>query len=280
LGLVTRLRAATHDDARRDRGVPILMYHSVARGATSQTQKWVVEPARFREQMALLAESGCEVVSLHELVTTRRTAEAPARRVAITFDDGYADFATEALPVLIAHRFPSTMFIPTGCVGMTTRELKTAGDARPLLDWTEIEQFDELVEIGAHAHSHAPLDVMPLARASEEIALSRTILTERLGRAPRLFSYPHGHYTRHVRALVRDAGYEAACTVEHRLSGASDDVFALSRVSVHGDIGLDDFEQLVRGSGLHVARGSQKLRTHVRRAIRRARATLPHRTAA
>ena len=256
------------------------MYHSIARGATPETQKWVVEPARFRDQMAFLAESGYEVVSLHDLLSTRHTAPATAKRIALTFDDGYADFATEAVPVMAEHRFPSTMFIPTGCVGRTTLELKTVGAARPLLDWTDIDAFDDLVEIGAHAHSHLPLDVMPIARASEEITISRELLTERLGRSPRLFAYPHGHYTRRVRALVRDAGYEAACTTEHRFTSATDDIFAFSRVSVAGSLGLDGFEQLVRGEGVRVARGSQKLKTHVRRAVRRGRATLGDRASA
>jgi peptidoglycan/xylan/chitin deacetylase (PgdA/CDA1 family) len=258
--------------ARRAHGLPILTYHSVARGATPETQKWVVDPTRFREQMQLLADSGFDVVSLHDLVATRHIADQSAKRVAITFDDGYADFATEALPVLSAHRFPCTMFIPTGCVGLTTRALKTVGEPRPLLDWSDIEAFDDLVEIGAHAHSHAPLDVMPFTQARAEIARSREILTERLGHPPRLFSYPHGHYTRRVRALVRDAGYEAACTVEHQLSGATDDIYALSRVSVAGTVTLDGFERLVRGSGLNVARGSQRVRTRVRRALRCGRA--------
>lgn len=42
-----------------------------------------------------------------------RSASLPARAAAITFDDGYADNVSNALPVLLHHRIPATFFIST-----------------------------------------------------------------------------------------------------------------------------------------------------------------------
>lgn len=54
-----------------------------------------------------------QVMPLDEAVSRLRSANLPARAVAITFDDGYADNATIALPVLERHGMSATFFIAT-----------------------------------------------------------------------------------------------------------------------------------------------------------------------
>ena len=55
-----------------------------------------------------------EVVPLDAAVDALKTAKLPARAAVITFDDGYADNCTVALPILLKHRIPATFFIATG----------------------------------------------------------------------------------------------------------------------------------------------------------------------
>ena len=68
--------------------------------------------------MAEIADAGCRVVSLGELLGWMRDGrELPDHAVALTFDDGFADFATVAFPELQGRGWPATVFVPTGCVG-------------------------------------------------------------------------------------------------------------------------------------------------------------------
>jgi len=63
--------------------------------------------------MEILAQSGCRVLDLGEALRLLQKGQLPARSVAITFDDGWADFPLHAFPVLQEHGFPATVYLTT-----------------------------------------------------------------------------------------------------------------------------------------------------------------------
>ena len=145
--------------------VPILLYHSVdAAPAADQYRPWVVTPSLFDEQLGQLAEAGYRVVPLGDLVAARRGSHQlpPGKIVAITFDDGLADFADHALPLLVKHKVPATLFVTSGYVGGRGEWLAPLGEGnRPMLDWDGVRAAEaEGVEIGGHSHTHPMLDLL------------------------------------------------------------------------------------------------------------------------
>lgn len=68
---------------------------------------------RFEQLMVWLRE-WFNILPLEEAVERLQKGDLPARSAAITFDDGYADNATHALPILKKHHLPATFFITTG----------------------------------------------------------------------------------------------------------------------------------------------------------------------
>jgi len=66
----------------------------------------------FDAQMGLL-KSVFNVLPLTEAIARLKTGTLPARAACITFDDGYADNLTHALPVLQKHGLHATFFIAT-----------------------------------------------------------------------------------------------------------------------------------------------------------------------
>ncbi len=57
------------------------------------------------------------VFTLSEAISLLDAKELPARSIAITFDDGYADNATEALPLLNRYGLKATFFVATKFIG-------------------------------------------------------------------------------------------------------------------------------------------------------------------
>jgi peptidoglycan/xylan/chitin deacetylase (PgdA/CDA1 family) len=106
--------------------VLILSYHRVtpdfAASARESLASLLVSTESLKKQLEHVARS-CEIVSLAD---ARRILAEPGGGghsdvVAVTFDDGYADNAEHALPVLEALRVPATVFIPTGYIGTARR---------------------------------------------------------------------------------------------------------------------------------------------------------------
>lgn len=90
----------------------VLLYHRVLERA-DPLRPGEPDLARFTWQMETLARL-CNVLPLSEAVQRLRAGTLPPRAVAITFDDGYADNLTLALPVLQRFGLPATVFVASG----------------------------------------------------------------------------------------------------------------------------------------------------------------------
>jgi len=93
----------------------ILMYHRIA---DPPHDPWgiCVTADNFRSQLEFLA-SHRTVMSVDDLVAALDAREVPTRATAITFDDGYADNALIAKPLLESLEIPATFFLTTGLIG-------------------------------------------------------------------------------------------------------------------------------------------------------------------
>jgi peptidoglycan/xylan/chitin deacetylase (PgdA/CDA1 family) len=98
----------------RQQRLLILCYHGIAEGEEHGSHpEMFLPPDLFAHRMEILARSGCKVLGLGEGLRLLQTGQLPARSVAITFDDGWADFPMHALPVLQKHGFLATVYLTT-----------------------------------------------------------------------------------------------------------------------------------------------------------------------
>ncbi len=133
----------------------------------------------------------------------------PGGEVAVTFDDGTADFASDAMPVLERHKVPVTLFVATSFVE-SQRMFPDQG--RPL-SWSALADCTTtgLVTVGSHTHTHALLDRAGAAAVRDELDRSIDLIGEHLGAAPAHFAYPK----------AVDGSPEAAREVKARFASAA-----------------------------------------------------------
>lgn len=93
-------------------GLSILIYHRVLARPDPLFPDEIHRDS-FSHHLCFL-KSAFNVISLQDAVRLARAGELPPRTACITFDDGYADNALEALPILQQHGMSATFFVATG----------------------------------------------------------------------------------------------------------------------------------------------------------------------
>jgi len=216
--------------------LPILMYHKVDRLPPPPGARYLrnyVLPEQFDAQLAALRRWGYETISFADWLAYRRGERTlPRRPIILTFDDGYRSTCEIAWPLLERHGATATVFLVSDLIGKTN-----AWDAReiqePLLDAAQIAAMRaRQIEFGSHTRTHPALTALPPQRALAELRDSRTALEQRLGQPVRVLCYPYGKHNAAVRALAREAGYEAAVIARRRLNSRATDPFQLTRLRI------------------------------------------------
>ncbi len=154
------------------------------------------------------------VCTMTELVERVQRGETLDGQLAIPFDDGYADNAELAAPILARYRLPATFFVATAFIGSETQtpwDLKAGVRSR----WMTRQQVQALhaagYEIGAHTQTHCDLGEVPEAFAAAEIAGARADILAWIGHAPRHFAIPYGRAfptLPRISTIARELGFD------------------------------------------------------------------------
>ncbi|MBK6018071.1 polysaccharide deacetylase family protein [Streptomyces sp. MBT53] len=205
----------------------VAMYHSVG-DCSDDPYRITVTPDRLDRQLRWLSRRGLRGVSMAELLAARARGEGHGL-VGLTFDDGYADFVDNALPVLARWDCGATLFVLPGRLG-GDNAWDPLGPRRPLLTADGIRRAAaEGVEIGSHGLTHVDLTKADDATLKAEVAESRSVLAELTGTTVDGFCYPYGTVDARAVAAVQEAGYAYACAID---PGELNGVHAFPRVHI------------------------------------------------
>lgn len=174
----------------------ILTYHSIDDSGSNLS----ITAPTLRRHLSSLVSQGVEVVSPSRVAETISPNAA-----ALTFDDGFANFYTEAFPALSREGLNATVLIVAGKCGRSSDWARqpNAMKNRELLTWSKIQELQAAgVTFGAHSMTHASLPDLAMDVAALEILDSKRAIEDRTGEAVECFAYPYGEYTEPIAAIV------------------------------------------------------------------------------
>jgi peptidoglycan/xylan/chitin deacetylase (PgdA/CDA1 family) len=219
--------------------VLVLLYHSVHPSHVHAS----ATPPLFNDHLRWLREH-CDIIRLADVF--QRVGRGDLRPcVAITFDDGFADNHSYALPALVRHEVQATFFITTGLVEQdpdVVARLKKVVNTSEVegLTWAQISELrDAGMEIGAHTYSHPNLATLSEHAALQELSIAKDSLEQHLNDPIFSFAYPFGiprrHFSEQTIRLAARVGYKRGAAVIYRNVRPSDEPLAIPRVAITGD---------------------------------------------
>lgn len=251
-------------------GVVVLIYHRVGGGSGTEID---LSAQAFDEQMAWLAASGRAMSLDGAVALLARGAdgagappggEGPGTDgpIVVTFDDGTADLADVATPILQRHGVPATVYLATRFVD----EGVSFPDEGTPLSWAAVREMAStgLVTFGSHTHGHLLLDRLSPAEATDELDRSKALIEHHVGAPAHHFAYPKAvAASPAVEPLVRARFLSAALGGNRPNPYAGTDVHRLARTAVQVSDGRTWF--------VRKAHGGMALEDDLRRGLNRVR---------
>lgn len=218
--------------------------------------------------MEFLYRNGYSVMELEDLISClTENREIPGRAVVITFDDGYKNHYTNAVPVLRQYDFPATIFLATDYIGsndvfpwlnsLCCRNGACKQSWIPL-SWAEVSELSKgRFTFGSHTCSHTNIREMSGGVFKREIERSKKVIEGKINRTVNLFSYPFSFpkYRRRYRDLtwgtreaLSRAGFVGASTTIIGTNSLKSDPFCLKRIQIRNTDDLFNFKAKVEGA--------------------------------
>lgn len=180
----------------------VLEYHGV--GFEPWGRTLVMPPKIFESHLQYLQEQGYTMVTVKELMQDIRAGKNVSKKIALSFDDGYKNNYTYALPLMNKYNAKGTFHIINNRIGaeemyMNEQEIK--------------EMLANGMEIGSHTISHNPLGDIEEKYYDWETGVSKYDLEKRFpGLEVETMAYPNGSYNEKIKAKLKQHGFKQALT--------------------------------------------------------------------
>lgn len=159
------------------------------------------ERAGFASHLRYMRNWG-EFISLNDAVSCLESSHSiDGRYFCITFDDGFKNGLTNAVPILLEHNATAAFFVPTKfirnsvvCNGESLPSIYHNGNpVVEFLTWADCRQLITAgMTVGSHTITHARLIALPEAEIEREMRDSKAIIERELGVPCDHFSCPWG----------------------------------------------------------------------------------------
>ena len=168
----------------------VLMYHSIC------NEKNFIKKNIFQvsiKNFDLQMKSVSQINNLNKSNTNNTSS------LSITFDDGYKDNLTNALPIIEKYNIPITIFVTASFIDKSNLYL-SSNDLRFLAN-------HELVTIGSHSFNHLSLNGIDIRSLNYEISESKKMIENITSYEVNSISFPNGSFSKSVLLAIQNHDY-------------------------------------------------------------------------
>ena len=189
--------------------IPVLTYHSISNDKSPISLSTKI----FESHIIYFKKLGLQSINFNEINQNKKN------QIIITFDDGYKDILTNALPILKKYNFKATCFFVTNLIGKTNywddkndkiiiKEIMTPGCIKK---W-----YDNGMSVQSHSHNHLDLTKLSNIEIIKELEYSKKYLLENFNIESDVFCYPFGRVNNNVYQITKKIYKNAVTTNRSR----------------------------------------------------------------
>ena len=231
------------------------MYHSISSRDQNHGHPYFktnTEPSVFFKQMSYLKRNNYQVISIDEALKVMHSGKPLQNKYAvITFDDGFQDILTNALPILKEFNFTATVYLPTQFISEEGLFFK---DTR-CLTWQEVMELQSNnIEIGSHTVTHPQLASLTQQEVENELTNSKAVIEDKLGKSCNSFSYPYAfpegnkEFVSFLRKILFKSGYHNCISTIVGTMGENAENYFIKRIPVNSNDDEQFFKAKLEGA--------------------------------
>ena len=205
--------------------IPIVSYHSI----NNENCPISLNLEEFEKQLVFFKKNNFQSIHCNEIKNTSK------KKFIITFDDGYKDLITNALPLLKKYNFKATCLIISNLIGKRNIWDKFNENIKDkeLMNLSDINYWlKNGMKIGSHSKNHKKLTKLDDKEKIDEIINSKNELESLTGTTIDSFCYPYGLYNENVVNIVKEKYDFAFTTNRSRFNTNKHNKYLLPRIDM------------------------------------------------
>jgi len=211
--------------------IPVLSYHSIGEDNSYISLSTQI----FEKQIIFLKKLGYVSINFNEIDQNKKN------QIIITFDDGYKDILTNALPILKRHNFKATCFFITNLIGKNNQwdEKKKNFKIKNIMNDDDIKKWI-YSGMGVQSHSHNHFDLTKLSNNDiiKELEISKNYFKDKFNIESDVFCYPFGKVNKNVYELTKKIYKNAVTTNRSRYNINKHSPFLIPRIDMGKNVSL------------------------------------------
>ena len=228
--------------------ITVLMYHRIGDDRYPSTS---ISQELFEKHIKYLVDENINVLPITELSKyLKKEISLTNKTVFITIDDAYRSFFQNGFPILKKNKLPFGIFVSSDYV--------SSAEKSEFMSWSMLKEVSNSNGlILNHSKSHESLLGMDIQTLKKEVEQNQIEIEKKIGKQPKIFSYPFGESSKSIEDVIRILNYEIAFSQHSAPIHLDQNKYRLPRYSLNDEFGsLKRFKMIIQTKPLEIFEGS------------------------